>query len=187
MDSSGNKSFFGLAIFTLFLLIFSAGSCSILSSPLIQEEAIPETADRALRFAESKIGSDYEWGGNGPETFDCSGLIVWSYQSAVGDDYIFTDGSGFVKDISMAAMYLFNVRSLEPIDVLPGDIIFFADEDDYIVHGGLIREIDSSSVSFVNAASPDGTTGEVEAGTWDLNQISGGQHIKGFGRMLISY
>lgn len=37
---------------------------------------------RALAAAESKVGSPYVWGGNGPNAFDCSGLVQWSYGQA---------------------------------------------------------------------------------------------------------
>lgn len=35
--------------------------------------------EQALDFALSKKGSDYVWGGNGPDVFDCSGLTKWAY------------------------------------------------------------------------------------------------------------
>lgn len=34
---------------------------------------------QALRFALTRIGDEYVWGAAGPNTFDCSGLVVWSY------------------------------------------------------------------------------------------------------------
>jgi cell wall-associated NlpC family hydrolase len=33
----------------------------------------------ALRIAMTKIGSSYSWGAAGPNSFDCSGLVVWAY------------------------------------------------------------------------------------------------------------
>lgn len=44
--------------------------------------AQPTRAQRALRAAESKIGSPYSYGAAGPNAFDCSGLVYWSYQQA---------------------------------------------------------------------------------------------------------
>jgi peptidoglycan DL-endopeptidase CwlO len=35
---------------------------------------------RALQFAQTKIGQPYQYGGNGPERFDCSGLVAWSFK-----------------------------------------------------------------------------------------------------------
>jgi peptidoglycan DL-endopeptidase CwlO len=46
--------------------------------PVIQPkgDSIPV---QALRQAMTKIGDAYVWGGAGPTTFDCSGLVVWAY------------------------------------------------------------------------------------------------------------
>lgn len=42
----------------------------------------PARAQRALRAAESKIGSPYSYGAAGPSAFDCSGLTSWAYKQA---------------------------------------------------------------------------------------------------------
>ncbi|GAA4746777.1 C40 family peptidase [Gordonia alkaliphila] len=42
----------------------------------------PARAQKALRAAESKIGSPYSYGAAGPNAFDCSGLVYWSYKQA---------------------------------------------------------------------------------------------------------
>jgi peptidoglycan DL-endopeptidase CwlO len=34
---------------------------------------------QALKWALSRIGDPYVWGAAGPSTFDCSGLVMWSY------------------------------------------------------------------------------------------------------------
>ncbi|SPL92758.1 putative secreted protein [[Actinomadura] parvosata subsp. kistnae] len=36
----------------------------------------------ALRAAVSKLGRPYVWGAEGPDTFDCSGLVQWAYGQA---------------------------------------------------------------------------------------------------------
>ncbi|WP_245674852.1 C40 family peptidase [Herbidospora cretacea] len=38
--------------------------------------------ETALRAASSKLGSPYVWGAEGPDTFDCSGLVQWAYGQA---------------------------------------------------------------------------------------------------------
>ena len=40
------------------------------------------TAIKAARAALSKQGSAYVWGGDGPITFDCSGLVKWAFEQA---------------------------------------------------------------------------------------------------------
>lgn len=39
-------------------------------------------AAQAARIALSKQGSSYVWGGDGPITFDCSGLVKWAFAQA---------------------------------------------------------------------------------------------------------
>lgn len=35
-----------------------------------------------IQAALSRVGSPYSWGGSGPSAFDCSGLVMWSFQQA---------------------------------------------------------------------------------------------------------
>src|SRR5690606_13839687 len=37
-------------------------------------------AQTVIQAALSRIGSPYSWGGSGPSAFDCSGLVMWSFQ-----------------------------------------------------------------------------------------------------------
>lgn len=39
-------------------------------------------AARAIAFAEAQIGKPYEWGADGPNAYDCSGLVYAAYASA---------------------------------------------------------------------------------------------------------
>jgi cell wall-associated NlpC family hydrolase len=39
-------------------------------------------AATVIQAALSRIGSPYSWGGSGPSAFDCSGLVMWSFQQA---------------------------------------------------------------------------------------------------------
>nr|WP_067833588.1 C40 family peptidase [Nocardia lijiangensis] len=44
--------------------------------------AEPSPAAVAVEAARGKIGSDYSMGATGPDAFDCSGLVQWSYEQA---------------------------------------------------------------------------------------------------------
>jgi cell wall-associated NlpC family hydrolase len=46
--------------------------------------AVPpsEVAGRAIGFALSQVGKRYVWGATGPDSYDCSGLMLRAYQSA---------------------------------------------------------------------------------------------------------
>ena len=39
-------------------------------------------AAAAVEEAKRQLGKPYEWGGSGPDTFDCSGLTSWAYKQA---------------------------------------------------------------------------------------------------------
>jgi cell wall-associated NlpC family hydrolase len=70
--------------------------------------------DRAVQWALGQLGKPYQWGGAGPNTFDCSGLTLRAWQAAgvtiprvANDQY---DGLPHVR-----------------LDQLvPGDLVFFA-------------------------------------------------------------
>ena len=51
--------------------------------PSVPSVAVPMNAtvgQRALDAARTKLGASYVWGATGPNAFDCSGLVQWSYQ-----------------------------------------------------------------------------------------------------------
>lgn len=39
-------------------------------------------AASVIKFAEEQLGDPYQWGGTGPDAWDCSGLIQWAYKQA---------------------------------------------------------------------------------------------------------
>ena len=68
---------------------------------------------RFLAAAESRIGLPYVWGGEGPTTFDCSGLVQWSMRQA---------------GILMPRVAADQARTgplLKLSDLRPGDLLFF--------------------------------------------------------------
>ena len=68
---------------------------------------------QALRFAEEKLGDPYVWGGAGPNDFDCSGLVMWSYeQVGIQLDHFTGDQWNEGEHISRSQLQ-------------PGDLVFF--------------------------------------------------------------
>ncbi|WP_458687085.1 C40 family peptidase [Nocardia tengchongensis] len=56
---------------------------AVAAIPAPMPAAKPKTAgQRAVDAARTKIGADYRAGGNGPDSFDCSGFVQWSYREA---------------------------------------------------------------------------------------------------------
>lgn len=67
----------------------------------------------ALDAARSRIGKPYQWGGSGPDSFDCSGLTMWSWAHA-----------GVSLPHSAAAQYD-GLRHVPLSDLQPGDLVFY--------------------------------------------------------------
>ncbi|MFI6645658.1 C40 family peptidase [Streptomyces sp. NPDC050504] len=93
-------------------------------------------AEAAIAFARSHLGDPYVWGGNGPDGWDCSGLVRAAFQSAgvslprVADDQyrasrplargelrrgdlVFWSGNGSASGIHHVALYLGDGQYLE--------------------------------------------------------------------------
>jgi peptidoglycan DL-endopeptidase CwlO len=67
----------------------------------------------AMQKALSKIGAKYRWGANGPDVFDCSGLVNWAYRS-----------SG--KSLPRSSKEMSRVGTpVSKGDLQPGDLVFF--------------------------------------------------------------
>jgi cell wall-associated NlpC family hydrolase len=68
---------------------------------------------QALKFALTRVGDPYVWGAAGPNSFDCSGLVMWAYAQVgisllhfTGDQW--NEGEHISKD-----------------QLAPGDLVFF--------------------------------------------------------------
>ena len=67
----------------------------------------------ALRSALTRVGDPYVWGAAGPDSFDCSGLVVWAYaQIGISLPHFTGDLWNSGEHISRA-------------DLEPGDLVFF--------------------------------------------------------------
>lgn len=42
--------------------------------------------DKAIELLENQLGKKYIWGADGPDSFDCSGLVQYVYKNALGKD-----------------------------------------------------------------------------------------------------
>jgi peptidoglycan DL-endopeptidase CwlO len=74
----------------------------------------------ALQAALTRIGDPYVWGATGPNSFDCSGLVVWAYQQ-VG------------KTLPRSSQAQMAAGTSVPRDQLqPGDVIGFYDDASHV-------------------------------------------------------
>jgi peptidoglycan DL-endopeptidase CwlO len=70
-----------------------------------------------IAFAENQLGKPYQWGGTGPDAFDCSGLVMEAYRAA-GIDIPRTSQQQWVWGPRVSA------RAAQP-----GDLVFFPGAD----------------------------------------------------------
>lgn len=141
-------------------------------------------AQDALNVALDKLGSPYVWGGQGPDVFDCSGLIIWAYQQVLPGLKL-RIGSRVVEDTTQDELWRYNVLMIPPEQMKPGDIVFITDNEERISHGGLFIEwvdAEMTEFQFVNASS---YYGEVVIDTWPLEGTKRGQWFVGAGRLLV--
>lgn len=91
----------------------------------------------ALTAAFTQAGKPYEWGGTGPDTWDCSGLVQWAFGQA---------------GVALPRVSEDQALSGEPIaefDMAPGDVITFRDAADHVgiyAGGGLVFNAYDESV-----------------------------------------
>ena len=74
-------------------------------------------------FALSRIGCPYVWGAEGPETFDCSGLVRWAYLQV-----------GISLPHQTEALYYAAAAQLPVEQAQPGDVLWVSYGDGYNGH-----------------------------------------------------
>ncbi|MCZ7426247.1 NlpC/P60 family protein [Micromonospora sp. WMMA1949] len=71
----------------------------------------------AVRYALAQLGDPYLWAAEGPDRFDCSGLMLASYQAA---------GYRGLPRVAKDQYFATRSRTVSPNALLPGDLLFFA-------------------------------------------------------------
>lgn len=79
-----------------------------------------------VKSALTKIGCKYVWGAEGPNEFDCSGLVWWAMNE---------NGVKFTR--TTAAVLSTMGQEIEVDDLQPGDIITFRTIPSYVSHVGI--------------------------------------------------
>ncbi|MEV4361193.1 C40 family peptidase [Nonomuraea sp. NPDC004186] len=126
----------------------------------IQEKQAPKPAWKvAIKFAMSKRGTPYVWGGASPSGYDCSGLMLRAYEHA-----------GIELPRTAAEQYGAFTKKIAWKDLKPGDLVFFhglghvgmISRPGYMVHsphtGDVVKEERLTSWrrdSFVGGVRPD--------------------------------
>jgi cell wall-associated NlpC family hydrolase len=75
-------------------------------------------ADRAISFAKAQLGEPYVWGASGPDSWDCSGLMLGAWEQA----------GVYLPHYSVAQYYAGTPISAG--DLRPGDLVFWGTSSD---------------------------------------------------------
>ncbi|MDP4332310.1 NlpC/P60 family protein [Curtobacterium sp. A7_M15] len=120
----------------------------------------PSKAAGAIAYARAQIGDAYVFGGAGPNTWDCSGLVMMAYSS----QGIATGGHNVVWQYN----YFKSIGRLVPMSQRqPGDILFYS-------YNGTVNEAYHDSIytgngMMVEAANPQ--RGVLERAIWTPSQL----------------
>ncbi|MFJ3320766.1 NlpC/P60 family protein [Curtobacterium sp. NPDC086286] len=120
----------------------------------------PSKAAGAIAYARAQIGDAYQFGGAGPNTWDCSGLVMMAYSS----QGIATGGHNVVWQYN----YFKSIGRLVPMSQRqPGDILFYS-------YNGTVNEAYHDSIytgngMMVEAANPQ--RGVLERAIWTPGQL----------------
>lgn len=89
--------------------------------PTAPAQATPtpaSAAGRAVAFARGQLGKPYQWGAEGPGTFDCSGLTWAAWRAA---------GLAWPRMTAADQWHAFQDRQVPRGELQPGDLVFYAD------------------------------------------------------------
>lgn len=112
----------------------------------------PAGASRVVQIALNQVGKAYIWGDAGPESFDCSGLMMWAY-AQVGIRIPRTTNTQWPK-----------LRAISPAEMQPGDMVYFdtrtAEQGfrgvpEQITHVAMVADLDGDGAwDIIHAANP---------------------------------
>jgi cell wall-associated NlpC family hydrolase len=109
---------------------FSSTGTLLFTPPGPLPAVLPETA-KAMSLALAQMGKQYVWGGTGPDTFDCSGLMQWSWSNAgIAMPRVAADQQAWAVKVPIS-------------QVQPGDLVFFGNPAHHVgmyVGNGLMVE-----------------------------------------------
>lgn len=139
-------------------------------------------AGEALHYAMTRINRPYLYGGKGPDCFDCSGLVIWSYKAA-NPDLKFRRRREWAGYADTQELWKYNVKRIAPNQMKPGDLVFMTDSIWNISHIGLfVRWITPWEFEYIHASM---SLQRVTISTRTLKEKIPGYRFAGAGRLLI--
>jgi cell wall-associated NlpC family hydrolase len=87
--------------------------------------AVPALNTKVLTEAKTHLGQRYVWGATGPRTFDCSGLVMYSY------------GKFGYRTPRVSEDQAVRARLIPASRAVPGDLVFYHDTEGDVYHVGI--------------------------------------------------
>ena len=75
-----------------------------------------DIVNKELALARKQIGKPYKWGASGPNSFDCSGLVLYVFKKAANINFTHSSSGQYKSSL---------VDNVKSGDEQPGDLIFF--------------------------------------------------------------
>ncbi|WP_438822683.1 C40 family peptidase [Nocardia barduliensis] len=113
-------------------------------APTPPAAVIPQktAGEMAVDAARTKLGADYNYGAVGPDSFDCSGLVQWSYEQAG-------------VDVPRTSYDQLAIGTPVPLDDLqPGDMVSFYGGSHSAIYAGDGKVIHASTYGIGVTTSP---------------------------------
>jgi len=131
--------------------------------------AAPRGAGKVLAYAAAQLGKPYQFGGTGPDAYDCSGLAMMGYRTA-----------GLAIPCTSQGQWAYG-RQIPASQVRPGDLVCFACADGTPAapgHVGIV--VNPATHTMIDAYA---TGYDVEYDTYGLPASKGGlSPVVGFTR-----
>lgn len=109
--------------------------------------------NKLIAKAETQLGTPYRWAGKQPGGFDCSGFVLWCYNTCFG-----------IKLPPSATEYWHYGTPVNKANARPGDVICFTGSNAYnrsIGHVGIITEVTPTEIYFIHSALNGGVRYDV--------------------------
>ncbi|MBR8742042.1 C40 family peptidase [Nocardiopsis sp. MG754419] len=154
---SGRRGTRAFTVAALAAAVLAAGTAPALAQPhapadtaerggpeRVHQSLSSSTIDTAIAAAESQKGKPYAWGGTGPDSFDCSGLVQYAFGQA---------------GVSLPRVAQDQVRSgthVSYADARRGDLLYWTDGGGYAYHVAIYL----GGGRMIDAPSSGGAIGE---------------------------
>jgi cell wall-associated NlpC family hydrolase len=126
------------------------GALGLPATTTLGEDAPSAVGPAVVSSARAQVGTPYEWAGNGPASFDCSGLTVWAFRS-VGIDLPRTT----YGQVGMGV-------PVERSAIQAGDLVFFDTDGSGPSHVGIA----TSATTVISATAGSGVVEHTSVGAY---------------------